>query len=171
MNRFTSMRQNVEAALEDAAAVQALGLAVHKWDGARKAIMDDPTTTLAHGLRVDPGAISFEPWAMNGRVRCTQTVNVQAWLAENKGLKAEEIEAIIWAIFVALAPMIRERTMANAVDNIDGVTVKGEGSIVLAETADRRDRDPNEPPKNADMSWATVAAVEIVHEVPVSELA
>jgi hypothetical protein len=163
-NRFTTMRQNVEAALENSAAIAATGLAVHKWDGQHKALMDDPKITLKAGIRVDPGAINWDPWAMNATTRFTQHLELMCWLPEQKGLKAEEIEEIVLAVCRALVPL-RSRTMAVPVEHVEGFTVKG-GEVEQANMS----RDPKKQPANADFTWSHVCAIEIQHDVPLAEL-
>lgn len=166
MNRFTVMRQNVEAALAASTSLQALSVPVHAWSGERTAIMDDPKVTLRSGIRVDPASIAWEPWAMNATTRFTQTLDLVVWLPEQKGLKAEQLEEIVWEVCRALLPITRN-TMATFVSGIEKVSVKGDGEIALADNR----RDQSKPPKNADMNWSHVATVEIVHDVGVAEMA
>ncbi len=159
------MRANIESALRNSAAVAACGATVYGWDSQRGNPAEDPKITLETGLRVDPAGIDFDPYAYNAATRFTQRLQIAAWLPVNKGLQAAQMEALCLALCRALTPLTRDQ-MVTPVSGVERVTLKG-GDLSLAASKALR---PDESPKLADAAWSHVAEIEIVHEVPVSEL-
>jgi hypothetical protein len=155
-NPFTTMRHNVEAALEAYAGLS--GVVLRKWDDERKQRVDNPAADREKWIRVETISIVDDPFYANSHAKTTHRMQIVFALPEGRGLKQEDIEELYYQIALALRPLSRDQNMDEAIEGLQKFEFTG-GDVNLSQ-----DDQPKRKATTDGLAWFMAGTIEAVYE-------
>jgi len=153
-NPLTIMRKNVELCLSAGTALTALGVSVKTWSDPRALIAEDPLERLRTWLRVDPNTVNGNQGWSNDHEEWVYSLNLMVGLPANKGLKADDIENLIWAIRSDLARLRNNSLPGEECEAFERFVFRSVSLGLIPTSPTNQD--------NGERCWAGLCVLEIV---------